>query len=267
MAIHKYTDQLKARNRKKKLTIIYSFLGGGFLVLGGVVYFLFFARLFDIRTVTINGPDNLPKTEIAGQINSWLDARIWGIKHRSNSLIFRADRLENILANQFLRVESLHISQKSKHEVEVNVIERQPDGIWCFSKDNKCFYYDSSGLAYEEVPDSEGFIFTKVTDGLHDDPGLGSKIVQESWLKNITVASDLLKKGGLDPVKLVIPENSLDEFDAQVAQGWKIFFSTSTNITDQVNSLFEFLKNKKSSNPGISFEYIDLRIQDRIYYK
>ncbi len=267
MPIHKYQDQFRLKKRKQKLFKFSIFAGGIFLVLIGLVYILFFAGFFDIRVVNINGPDDLAKIEITNQVQSWLDTRIWGIRRRANSIMFKTDGLKGLLSSEFLKINGLKISKKSRHELDVNIEERKPVGIWCFIKGTKCFYFDSKGVAYEEVPNSEGFIFTKIIDKKNSQVELGSMVAPNQWLDSIVLASNLLKIGTLNPIKFEIPENSYNEFNAQVSQGWKILFNTSTDIKGQVDSLFEFLKGKNFPNTKINFEYIDLRIQDRIYYK
>ncbi len=267
MSTHKYQDQFRIKKRKQRVFKLSVFAGGIFLVLAGFIYVLFFADFFDVRLVAVIGSDNLPKTEISDKINTWLDERIWGIKRRDNYLVFPVEKLSGLLTNQFLKIKSVNISKKSNHDFEVNVSEHQPDGIWCFAKNSKCFYYNTEGVAYEEVPDSEGFIFTKVVDSKNDNIQIGAKVALDLWLRDIKLAHDLLKKGELNPIEVTIPENSINEFDIKVSQGWLIYFSTLTDISGQINALFSFLKNKLVADKQIDFQYIDLRIEDRIYYK
>lgn len=267
MTLLKYQDQLKLKNRRKKLLKFSAILGGIFLVLAGLIYLLLFAGLFDIRNVSVAGLDNLPKSEIKAQAESWLNGQILGIKRRSNYWIFRPGRnLETLLANQSVRVESLKISQISRHEFTVYLKERQPAGIWCFFKNGKCFYYDQTGLAFEETSDSEGFIYTKVIDH-QGETDLGSQVASDIWVNSLSLAAKFLKEGGLDAAEFIIPENSADEFQARVSGGWKILFSASTNIGEQINSFLSFLKSKPDLGRQTNIEYFDLTVQDRIYYK
>lgn len=266
MSLLKYQDQLKLKNRNKKLLKFSAISGSIFLVLAGLIYLLFFAGLFDIRAVMIISAQNMPKSEIENEINNWLDTRSLGIKHRSNSMIFSPAEIVPLLIGQFVKIESLKITRKSRHEILVEIKERQPVGIWCFFKDDKCFYYDQTGLAFEETSDSEGFIYTKVIDqqGKAD---LGSQVALDTWVDSVNLAAKLLKKGGLDAAEFVIPKDSADEFQARVSGGWKILFSTATDIGEQINSFLSFLKSKPNLSRQTNIEYFDLTVQDRIYYK
>jgi len=80
-------------------------------------------------------------------------------------------------------------------------------------------------------------------------------------------AEELLPRAGVNVAELTIPPDSYDEFDARTAEGWKIMFGNSTNIEEQISALATFLKEKIKPEQRAKLQYVDLRIQDRIYYK
>lgn len=242
-------------------------LGVVFLILAGVIYFLFFAKIFDVRTVEIEGAETVAGGEIEQVINNWLDGRRLGVKRRSNSFVFSVKKISPLLANQFLKIDSAEVSKKSAHEIEVSVTERKPMGLWCLSKPGVCYYFDKNGVAYAETGSSEGFILTLVRDDRERQIKLGELVAPPAWIGNIDTARELLKKGGLDISGFIIPADALDGFDAKTSFGWPILFSHSTDVGKQISALFDVLKSKIPADQLLKLEYIDLRIQDRVYYK
>ena len=140
-------------------------------------------------------------------------------------------------------------------------------GLWCLAMPDVCYYFDKNGVAYAETGSSEGFILISVKDNRERQIRLGESVAPLDWISNIDTARELLKEGGLDISGFVIPADGFDEFDAKTSFGWPILFSHSTDVGKQISVLFNVLKNKITSSQRVSLEYIDLRIQDRIYYK
>ena len=267
MAVKKFQDQLRLKKRRKKLVKLGLVAGVVFLILAGAGYFLFFAGVFDVRSVKIEGSQTILQSEVESMANSWLNQDFLGIKRRSNSWILSARELSLFLASQLPKVESLAVVKLTSHEVGISVTERKPEGIWCLVKTDRCFFFDGAGIAYEEAGLSEGFILTSVADGRLREIQLGSPVAPEEWFRSIATARDLLQKGGLEIKGVIIPENSFDEFSILVVPNWRVLLNIATDIPKQINSMFNVLKNKITSSQRVGLEYIDLRIQDRIYYK
>ena len=64
----------------------------------------------------------------------------------------------------------------------------------------------------------------------------------------------------------MIPENSFDEFRVYTDRGFYLIFSLDSNIKNQTDVLRIFL-DEKSKDPNFNPQYLDLRIDGRIYYK
>jgi hypothetical protein len=133
--------------------------------------------------------------------------------------------------------------------------------------EGKCFYFDRNGVAYAEAGQSSGFLILNVADYRGRAIALGSAVASEEWFKNIIAAGELLPKIGVNAAEFSIPSGSFDEFDAKTAQGWKIMFSTSTDVAKQISSLGVLFRDKLPASVRAGLQYVDLRIQDRIYYK
>ncbi|MBI2062951.1 MAG: hypothetical protein HYT61_01770 [Candidatus Yanofskybacteria bacterium] len=265
--MQKYKDELKIKKREK---IIFQFALFGFVsVVGliGLTYLLFFSRLLDVRDVKIEVADGL-RADLSKYVDGWLDLGFWNINKRDNILFFSADKLSSHLASQFPKLESVKISKKLPHSLFISSDERKPAGIWCSAVENECYYFDKNGVAFSKTQPSSGFLIINVFDYRQDkNIELGNMVTDEAWLKEIIDAHELLNRAGINIAAFEIPADSFDEFHVKTAENWKIMFSIQTNVEKQISALITFLKEKIRPDQRSSLQYVDLRIQDRIYYK
>jgi len=262
-----YQDQLRKKRRRKFLLKLLAITGVVFLCLGGIIYLLFFTGLLDVRTIDISGAGVISSADLKATAESWLKGGFWELTRGRNLLFFSAGDLAGELAAKFPRIDSVEVKKEFPHRLKINITERQSAGIWCFVADNRCFYFDKEGIAYAEAAHSSGFLILNVADYRGPAVALGSRVDSQEWIKNIITARELLLKTGISAAEFAIPSGSFDEFDAKTAEGWKIFFSNSTDITKQISSLAVLLRDKLPAEKRKGLEYFDLRIQDRIYYR
>ena len=270
-----YKDELRIKKRKKVALMALVALFIIVAVCVGLGYLLFFANLLDVRTIDINGAEVIPSADLKTAAESWLNGGFLGITRNRNLLFVSAEKLASELTAKFPRIDSAEIRKEFPHGLKITVIERQSAGTWCFiasgkpfdNTQDKCFYFDKNGVAYAEAIPSSGFLILNVTDYRGQAVALGSAVASEEWFKNIIMAGELLLKVGVSVAEISIPSGSFDEFDAKTAGGWKILFSNSTDITKQITSLGILFRDQLPVEKRTGLQYIDLRIQDRIYYK
>ncbi len=262
-----YKDELRIKKRKKvalKALIALLIIVAACVGLG---YLLFFANLLDVRTIDTSGEEIIPSADLKTATENWLNEGFLGLTRRRDLLFISAGGLASELTAKFPRIDSAEIKKEFPHGLRITVVERQSAGTWCFSVSGKCFYFDKNGVAYAEATQSSGFLILNVTDYQGQAVALGLLIASEEWFKNILTAGELLPKIGVSIAEFSIPSGSFDEFDAKTAGGWKILFSNSTDITKQITSLGILLRDKLPAEKRTGLQYIDLRIQDGIYYK
>ena len=262
-----YKDELRIKKRKRVALIALIAL---FIIVAacvGLGYLLFFADMLDVRTIDINGAEVIPSADLKTAAEDWLGGGFLGITRKRNLLFVSAEELAAELTAKFPRIESVEIGKEFPHGLKIAVVERQSAGIWCFVTSDKCFYFDKNDVAYAEAAPSSGFLILNVADYQGQAVALGSRVSSEEWTKNIIMTRELLLKIGVNVAEFTIPSGSFDEFDARTAGGWKILFSNSTDIAKQIASLGILFRDKLSAANRVGLQYIDLRIQDRIYYK
>ncbi len=262
-----YKDELRIKKRKK---VALRALVALFIIVAvcvGLGYLLFFAKLLDVRTIDISGAEIIPSTDLKTVAEDWLNGGFLGLTRNKNLLFISAGGLASELTAKFPRIDSAEIRKEFPHGLKISVTERKPAGIWCFVALAKCFYFDKNAVAYAEATQSSGFLILNVADHQGQAVTLGSRVSSEEWTKNIIMARELLPKVGVSVAEFTISSGSFDEFDSKTSEGWRILFSNSTDITKQIASLGILFRDKLPVEKRTGLQYVDLRIQDRIYYK
>ena len=261
--------QREAKERKRRRLISRSSLIVVTIVTVGaaIIAVLFFAKLFDVRAVDVVSSGLIPAGEVENIAWRVLDERRLGIARKNNILLFSPQKIRPVLITAFPRIDSVEIRRTSLHGIEITVRERVAVGLWCLSVQNQCFYYDADGIAFSEIASTSGYLFVPVIDERERTIEIGSEVAPDSWRQRIFEVKKILQFGGLNASKFIIPRDALNEFSVVVAEGWKIFYTTNFDVKRQTDNLLAFLKEKISPTEFTNLDYIDLRIEDRIYYK
>jgi len=255
---------------KKKRRIIsrtkHFFVLAAVLAAAAVVV-LFFGDLFDVRTVNINASLALSSDAVHAKAWEVLDEKVFGISRKNNIMIFSPQKIESVLKDTFPRIDSVKIRRISPHELSIDIIERSPVGLWCLMAKSRCFYYDDTGIAFAEIAPSSGYIFIAVHDYTEREIQLGEQVASVGLRTNILELKKILQFGGITVASVEITPDALDEFKIVTTEGWSILYINDDTVREQTNNLLAFLKNNISSRVRSNLNYIDLRIDDRIYYK
>lgn len=143
----------------------------------------------------------------------------------------------------------------------IEVKERERFGIWCI-KNERCYWMDKSGVVFEEAPLTEGGLILKVYDSQKSELSLGSQIVDDRFINNLIVILENLNDLNIS-VKKIIFNRQLQELEVDAYNGPEIFFSIRFNPTLNINSLKKLSETLNFSR----IDYIDLRVENRVYYK
>jgi cell division septal protein FtsQ len=263
---NRYKDHYKSQERRKIYLRVLFYSGVVAILLCLGIYAFFFANLFDVREIRVQGSDIIDHAQISTKVDEFLDQRRFFIRRRDNSLLVSTDLISQTLASSFPRIRTISVKRVTRHALEVTFQERTASGIWC-NYENQCYYFDENGVAYLHAEPSSGYIFTVIEDKRDKRLSLGNTILESQWLSLFPKIKDLLVQNDIHMTRFIIPSNSWDEFDIQTPEGPKILMNATTDTTAQIQALAKLLQKKITPDAFRGLEYIDLRIQDRIYYK
>ncbi|MEK7615848.1 MAG: hypothetical protein AAB420_01400 [Patescibacteria group bacterium] len=262
-----YKEDFEEQKRRKFISRANRFIISALITSAIAVVLLFLANLFDVRVLTIQSPSLIPAEDVEAKAWEVLNDRRFGIARKKNILLFSPQKIGPALQKEFPRIDAVDIRRTSLHELSIVVYERVSVGLWCIMIMQQCYYYDASGTAYANIVPSSGYLFVAVNDYRDRNISLGESVAPEDWRLHISEVKKILQFGGIPITSIEIPGDSHDEFIIITREGWKIFYVNDGSIRTQTNSLLVFLREKLAPSARANLEYVDLRIEDRIYYK
>lgn len=255
-----------AGNRKiisfwKKIIIIFTFLILACL-LACSIYIIFFYPYFFIKNIEISGLKKIGEEEIRKEITDQMAKSRFIIFKQENIFILNKNELENRLSTKYNLV-SLNVNRKLPDILRVGIEEKQPVLIW---KAQELFYeVDSLGSVIRETLPAE---FNSELLVVYDENNAETSIGR-SVLSDITIQFIVNLKKMIDDrsdIKIAHFNALNNQLKVKTQTGWEIYLSMDDDLNKQAEKLFLFLKNKKIE-AGNNLGYIDLRFEDRIYYK
>jgi len=193
----------------------------------------------------------------------------WPIKITSAS-IFLTDtgKISNEILKKFPTIEKAEVNKNYPKTLALTITERQPSAVYCQSNGQQCFLIDENGVIYEtqgSLP--ENFVVIKQTLG---DTNLyaGENVVSPNIMLAIAkIQKDLKDKFNIDIKQALVTGPT--RLNITTGENWQVYFNLSdTPDTDsQIVKLNSLLSGDINSDVRKTLQYIDLRFEDRAYYK
>lgn len=259
-----YFDEKLERRRKLMLKIkIYAGLAAFFVLLIGAGYLIVYSSLFRITRININNTQ-IDADKIVENLKNFFtnQSKIAKFLGPDNSLIWKSEKIGEFLKN-YPQIAELKIEKDYfKREIKIGVLERERFGIWCQLTTNGCWWFDKNGVVFSEALRAEGQLINKVDDFSGRSLNFGEPILEEKFLSNLIKIFEILEKSDLKIKSLKLENLELQEVVSDSPLMPKIYFSLRINP--------EFVVAALESIKKIGFEkieYIDLRVENRAYYK
>ena len=151
---------------------------------------------------------------------------------------------------------------KKKPEIR----DEQEIGIICKENTGNCFYFNKDGIIFKDALLTSGGLILLIKDYSEKDYRLWDKILDKSFLDILLYAKDeLFSKMSLRAASFDIESFPIEILRVVTNESWYILFSLKRDIKSQLLALKVALDEKIENR--MSLQYIDLRIENRIYYK
>mgnify|MGYP001605034883 FL=1 len=237
----------------------YLIFSGIFLFFTGIFYIVHFSPVFKIRNFNILGKEHLTKDRIVGILEPLtLTSRMKIFLGRNNILSWNVripDTSKTALLEANVRRDWI------RQSVDISVKERVRVAIWCGSSGN-CGWIDDRGMIFDHAPQAEGSLILTI---FGTEPGnmiVCSKISEDRFIGNIVKIIENLGNIGL-AIKKINFDPKLQEIRVQNYSGPDILFSIRFDPEANISSLKSLIGKGRAEN----YKYIDLRVENRIYYK
>lgn len=216
------------------------------LILSGIFYVIFFSSWFKIKNIEIIGN---PSTQIRTQLDQFKGKNIFSFKSAS---------LEKELLNSNRNFLTVKIYRGIPDTIRVVFENRIPKLIWQTA--NQKYFVDENAIIFEEADNSADLPL------VIDKSNLAIEIPKQIATTNFV---DFVKSvdSELVNLKIKIKNYEVSETTFQVtavaSDDLNIIFNTLRPVSEQIDA---FKKVYETSKADIR-EYIDLRVEGKVYYK
>lgn len=248
--------------------IIFYILSAGFVVV--LLYVLFFSQYLQILNIEVTGTREIGSQEIRQRIESALQGKHIGIIPKNNFMFITQGNVDNILKGEFKKIRTVTLTKKFPDTVSVNIDERKALLVWC--SENRCYLLDENGSAYSEADfNSQEFIqnnLLQISDTSGREIAVGENVIEVSYEKYVLGIKEALSSTGLnDGGKYFTPSRMAEEIRVKTQEGPELYFSMQFSLESAIATLDTILKKEIPSDRIGDVEYIDLRNENKVFYK
>lgn len=266
-----YQDVLKLKRRREKRLKIFLFIPLSIFFLFSIFYFLFFSGIFLVKEIEIRGNEEVSKEKILEEINSYFNRSLLFkfFKPFSNIIFTNSENLEKELLEKNLIIDRLKINKIFfQRKLIIEIKEKKAIGVWCRFESDLCFYFDKNGFLFKSAPRFSGNLFLVIDDAKNKELDLGLKFNDLKLLEKILKTADILNQLKIvEYSNFYLPKDSFGEFWIKTKEGWFIYLDKEVDLETQLIALKKILDEKISLDKRNNLSYIDLRINNRVYYK
>ncbi len=236
------------------------------------VLFSFGLRIkkFQIAEIVVEGETVVPPAKIVALANSILDTKYLLLFSQRNTLFYPRKTIVSAVIESFDRILSAELDVARDNTLIVHVADRKPYATWCGSVKvpgaADCYFIDAAGRIFASAPYFSGTAFIKYYGVVAGEP-VGAQLLDQERFGELGRFILSLRDLDLEPQDVVLGPAAHEVY---FRGGSKIIF----NPDDPFKDIFENLKTVLSSagfaNRASSthpFEYIDLRFDNRVFYK
>lgn len=256
------------RSRGKFSRFLFYFSSCAFL--GAIVYILFFSPFLAIESVKITGNKLTEEEVIMKKIQPVISGKMLKIINKDNLLLARKKSIRQNILNQFRQIRTVAVKKKFPSELQIIVLERIPTMVACA---RSCFILDENGQAYDSIDlnseEAKKYDVPKITDRSGKNVNLGDAVLNPDYMRYVAEIKNRIP--GEEDIALAndfrTPSFVSGDIRAKTEEGWEIYFNNEIDFDREMEVLKAVLKNEIAENQRADLEYIDLRINNKAYYK
>ncbi len=238
---------------------------------GVTTYVLFFSPLLNINSIQVSGAEKIDANNISNIIKTVLQGKYGGLFKKNNIILASESGIEKALFEKFKKLDEVEITKKFPDELLINIKERQSSLVFCSGE--PCFVIDNGGQAYAQADFASNELDEQNLSILRD---LSQKPVA---MEDVSIDASLLQfmadiknrlRTDLDleiKQEWSTPTVVSGDLRAETAQGWKIYFGEDVGVNKEMEMLKTVLNNSIDKTRQSDLDYIDLRLNNKVYYK
>ena len=247
--VHERTREEKPPTRRPLLALSLIFL-----IFCGLFYLLFLSGAFNVKEIRVSGYQN--KKLASEIIESHLDSSLI----KKSIFFLKTKKIEEAIRGD-TAVKEVDVKLKYPDKVIVKIVEVKPSIIWI--TEGESFEIDDRGYV---VGKNEKKDLPKVYDLLNIKVSLGERVASPTFVNYIIELNDNFEKiTGVGVGKIIIYD-ILSDVRVKSTSSWTAYFNASKDPVSQLKNLTRVLS-EVSNKSKKKLDYIDMRLETRIFYK
>ena len=256
------SKRYRRKHRKQTAHRIYFVLACGVLC-AILAWGFFWIPWIRIQTIEIGG--NIDTAPIRAAIEqSMVDTNKY-FAPKDNYFLTRAADIEQLVKDKDLGVAIVQI--KFPRTITVNFPQREARFIIC-SETDTCYYMNNEGLLFNESPQFSEYPLPLITISPSvrspREVRLGDQFADADTMRFINTTVRGLFALGI--TSKIIETNDMSEIKIFTPEDWYIYLNTKTDPVKTAQNI-RLLMDQKIKNSRDALEYIDLRFENKAFYK
>jgi len=267
----KKTERIKYSQKKRInfLKILYWFFSLAFI--GVLIYAFLFAGFLNVLSVEFLPTKKIDTQKLSNRWNLLLEEKYLNLIPKNNLLLLQEGYLNDLFTGEFGIVKKIKIIKKFPDKIKIITEERNP--VLVLENSQGKFILDNEGNSYPyNFFDSSGF-------DQSDLPILKEENSELAFSFDNNAGSDYLsfvfgikdKLENLLDIKLrkeiIAPRIISGDVFFEAEAGWRMYFNKKVEINKSMEMLRIVLEEKIGQEKIKDLDYIDLRINNKVYYK
>lgn len=255
--------------QKKFSRFVFSLLFLFFIAIS--IYVVFFSGFLQINQVTVIGTEDLNSNRISEFVMNSFSGKILNLVSKNNYILISGNKIGAEISDQFKKISRAEVKKIFPNVISINIMERKSILLWCSA--GPCYFIDEEGVAYEwadlDSEEIESKNMVKLSDVSEKPVQVGEKILDKQSVEFISSLKEELKNNLDIEINNEFQTSSriAQDFQVQTFDGTKIFFSLTESLKEEMGKLKVFFEKEFRKEDIQKLEYIDLRSENRVYYK
>jgi len=266
-------ENRKRKKEKEKRSVFFRmafyFLLAAFA--GVITYIFIFSPFLQINHLGLKGVEELKYEKVSEELCCLLNGKYLGFILKNNFILISERKIKNHLMEKFKKISEVEVKKIFPDTAEVKITERKALLLWCSG--GPCYIIDERGRAYSgadfESPEIKENNLIRLADASAKPVNVGEKVLDEDYINFILELAEEMKKEA--PIGISgeyqTACRAAEDVRIKTAAGWDIYFSGQIAAEQSARTLKTFLEKEMKTEDREKLEYIDLRVENKVYYK
>lgn len=225
-----------------------------------MVYAVVASSLFRINKIQVEGAVTVSSDSVQNQAHNVITSS----PLTQNIIFVSTGKIADELKKQNYQIAEADVRRSGLNSIIIKITEQKPSILW--SSGNTLSIIGANGHAYDgEITDLMKQKLVTVVDTTNLPVKKGEKVVSQEFVDFVNALHEQLPNKGIAVTQYQIGDTTT-ELVVKTQQGYFIRFDTTRSVEQQLQDLSAVLGQMKKTGKKPT-EYIDLRINGKVFYK